>query len=311
MRISILVLGLFGATLPTTALADSRCVDNFLSGKADGVIDAETGQPIAILPYATAGYAVAGYSYTIDLGGGYAKPVEPPIEPPAPPVEPGFMDDLALVPNDAGATRLVFPGDGTGRLTGPQTDFTFTGVDPTGLFVDGDLIARGGSGTINGMRTTAVPDANGITLRLGSGFNTTRTRQVTATFANGVVLSTLVALDGGNTGGGFSADLSLSPNSLNVARLTFPGDGTGRLTGPGTDFTFTGVDASAFAFDGPLVARGGAGMLNGRQTSAVQLIDDVAGIVLTLSSGFNPTGTQTVRAQFADGSLLEAMVLRN
>jgi len=307
MRSALAPLALLA--LPAIAHADQKCADNFLSGNADSVIDAQTGVPINILPYAATGYAGAGYSYTIDLGGGgYGTPVDPPVEPP---VQPGFMDDLALAPNAAGATRLTFPGDGTARLTGPNTDFIFTGVDPTGLFVDGNLIARAGSGIINGEQTMAVVDANGIALTLGSGFNVTRTRGVDASFANGVVLDTIVQIGTSEPpAGGFTSDLRLQPNALGVTRLVFPGDGTARLIGPGTDFTFTGVDPSALAFDGPLVATGGSGTINGEATTAVQLIDDVATIVLTLSAGFNSTGTRNVSAQFANGARLDAIVER-
>lgn len=317
-----MLMRLFLATLtiaaaPTLVKASESCADNFLSGNAQYVIDAESGAPIVMLPYADGVYAGAGTSYTIDLGGGsgggsydYGKPVDPPPPPPPPPVEPEFMDDLALAPNAAGATRLVFPGNGTGRLTGPSTDFTFFGVDPTGLFVDRDLIARSGSGVINGQRTTAVVDANGVALSLGSGFNVTRTRGVNATFANGVVLDTIVQI-GRPPSGGFAADLMLEPNALGATRIVFGGDGTARLTGPGTDFIFTGVDASRLAVDGPLVARGGSGIVNGQATTAAPLIDDVANIVLTLGSGFNPTGTRPLRARFANGAMLEAIVARN
>ena len=302
--------------LPAIAVADESCVDNFLSGNAKYVLDAASGDPIVMLPYAATG---TGYtSYSVDLGGGsygggYGKPVDPPLPPmpPQPPVEPGFMDDLALAPNAAGATRLVFPGDGTGRLTGPNTDFTFTGVDPTGLFVDGDLIARGGFGTINGQQTEAVIDSNGVALSVGSGFNVTRTRGVNARFANGVVLDTRVLQpDQPTPPGGFSGNLMLEPNEVNATRLVFPGDGTGILTGIGTSVIFAGVDASGLARDAPVIARSGSGTVNGRAALAVSLFEDNGPVALTLSAGFNPTGTQTVTARFTTGAELQADVVR-
>jgi len=306
--------------IPTVAHADLGCTDNFLSGSAQYVIDAESGAPMVTLPYAAEGYGGVGPSYDIDLGGGgtYGQPVypplppEPPLPPVEPPVEPGFTDDLALAPNDAGATRLTFPGDGTGRLTGPNTDFTFTGVDPTGLFVDGDLIARGGSGVVNGRRTTAVVDASGIALRLGSGFNVTRTRGVNATFADGTVLNTVVQLvPVAPPSGSFAGDLMLQPNALGATRIVFDASGTARLTGPGIDVTFTGVDASALAFDGPVVASGGQGTIGGVMVTAVPIQGGFRNAVLTLGSGFNPTGTRALRAAFSNGAMLETTVLRN
>lgn len=313
--------------VPTVTHADETCAANFLGGTAKYVIDAATGSPMEYLPYAAPGYAGGGADYAIDLGGGgfYKPPVTPPpppVEPPQPlpvpfpppPVQPEFMDDLALAPNDAGATRLVFPGNGTGRLTGPNTDFIFTGVDPTGLFVDGDLIARGGSGLVNGQQTTAVPDASGATLRVGSGFNVTRTRGVNATFANGTVLRTVVLIGDpppSPGGGGFSADAMLTPNAIGATRLRFPGDGTAILTGPGTSVIFSGVDASGLARDAPVIARSGSGTVNGRAAVAVPLFDEGGPVVLTLSAGFNPTGTQAVRARFSTGAMLEAEVVRN
>ncbi len=295
--------------LPGIAHADLNCADNFLSGTAKGVIDAATGVPIAILPYAGTGYVGNGYDYAIDLGGGgyaYGKPVDP-LPPPPPP---GFTDDLALAPNDAGATRLVFPGDGTARLTGPNTDVTFQSVDPTGLFVDGDLVARGGTGIVNGRPTTAVPDAGGVTLRLGSGFNITRTRGVRARFADGTVLDTVVRAGGPPPATGFTGDLVLEPNALGATRIVFAGDGTARLTGPGTDVLFTGVDASALAFDGPVVALAGSGTVGGTVATAVPLPGQPRGAVLTLDSGFNPTGARTLRASFSTGAVLQATILR-
>jgi|GEM_PF-4096402 len=306
----------FCAAIP--AHADESCAANFLSGNAESVIDAETGAPIAILPYAATGYAGAGYAYTIDLGGGggvYGKPIDPPPPPPPPPpVEPDFMDDLALSANDAGATRLTFPGNGTARLTGPNTDFTFQGVDPTGLFGDRDLIARGGSGIVNGEQTTAVLDAGGVGLRLGSGFNVQRTRGVNARFANGVVLDTIVQLDAppppppGTPA--FVADLMLGANALGATRIVFMDDATARLTGPNIDFLFSGVDPSARAFDGPIIALRGQGLINGADINAVTLPGGFRNAVLELSSGFNSTGTQSLRAAFSDGSMLEAVIQR-
>ena len=300
--------------LPTMAHADV-CAANFLGGHAKHVIDAETGIPILTLPYAEPGYGGNGYDFTVDLGGGsygYGKPVAPPPPPPPlPPVEPGFSADLALAPNSIGATRLVLPGDGTGRLTGPTTDFTFTDVDASALAFDGDLVARGGSGLIGGLQTTAVPDTSGAVLRVGSGFNPTGTRSVRATFANGSVLDTTVARPGQPMPpDGFSGDLMLEPNALNAGRLVFPGDGTAILTGIGTSVIFAGVDASGLARDAPVIARSGSGTVNGMAALAEPLFDDNGPVVLTLSAGFNSTGTQAVNARFSTGAELQANVIR-
>ena len=327
MYMRLILTTLAFVAIPTIAAAQDRCSANFLSGNAKYVIDAASGNPMVMLPYAATGYAGNGYTnYTVDLGGGtygggYGKPVDPPVipppPPPPPPVEPGFTDDLALAPNDIGATRLIFPGDGTGQLTGPNTNFTFTGIDPTGLFVDGDLIARGGSGLIARSPTTAVPDASGAVLRVGSGFNPTGTRAVRATFANGAILDTTVLRPGQpeppmppTPPSGFSGDLMLEPNAVNATRLSFPGDGTAILIGTGTSVIFAGVDASGLAQDAPVIARSGSGTVNGLAALAVPLFDDNGPVVLTLSAGFNPTGTQAVNARFSTGAELQTNVIR-
>ena len=112
---------------------------------------------------------------------------------PEPPTNPDFIAFYALAPNDLGATSLEITGD-TAVLTGPNTDFTFTGIDPSGLAFDGPLIATGGSGTINGEQTTAVPLSpfGDAVLTIGSGFNPTGTQGVSAAFANGDTLNTTV-----------------------------------------------------------------------------------------------------------------------
>lgn len=122
---------------------------------------------------------------TVNFSGG--------IQPP-PPVDTGFQASFALEPNDLGATSLEI-SKGKAVLTGPDTNFTFTGVDPSGLAIDGPLIATGGAGTINGEQTTAVPlsEFGPAVLTVGSGFNLTGTQGVSAAFANGATLNTAVA----------------------------------------------------------------------------------------------------------------------
>lgn len=111
---------------------------------------------------------------------------------PPPPVDTGFTASFALEPNEIGATSLEI-SDGKAVLTGPETNFTFTGVDPSALAFDGPLIATGGSGTINGEETTAVAaDGGTAVLTVSSGFNISRTQFVNATFANGAILDTSV-----------------------------------------------------------------------------------------------------------------------
>lgn len=178
------------AAFPLLAQAGETCATNFLSGAAESVIDAQTGEPIALLPYAAVGYGGVGPDYAVTLGGdAYGKPIAPPPPPPQPPTG-GFMSDLTLQSNALGVTRLLFPGDGTARLTGPGTDFTFTGVDASALAFDGNLVARGGFGTLQGVMTTAVPIAgfgSDAVLSVSSGF-APGPRGVLAQFANGVRL---------------------------------------------------------------------------------------------------------------------------
>ncbi len=116
------------------------------------------------------------------------------VTPPEPPTDPGFVAFYDLNPNELGATSLNITGE-KAVLIGPGTNFTFTGVDPSGLAVDGPLIATGGSGTINGEETTAVPlsQFGDAVLTIGSGFNPTGTQPVSASFANGATLDTTVA----------------------------------------------------------------------------------------------------------------------
>ncbi len=116
------------------------------------------------------------------------------VTPPEPPSEPGFTALYELAPNALGVTSLSITGD-RAVLTGPGTNFTYTGVDPSGFAADGPLIATGGSGTINGEETTAVPVSQfgDAVLTIGSGFNPTGTQPVSAAFANGATLDTTVA----------------------------------------------------------------------------------------------------------------------
>ena len=116
------------------------------------------------------------------------------ITPPEPPTDPGFVAFYELQPNALGAQSLNITGD-TAVLEGPGTNFTFTGVDPSGLAFDGPITATGGSGTINGEETTAVPVSQfgDAVLTIGSGFNPTGTQPVSAAFANGATLDTTVA----------------------------------------------------------------------------------------------------------------------
>lgn len=99
---------------------------------------------------------------------------------------------------------------------------------------------------------------------------------------------------------------SLTPNDLGVTSLNITGD-TAVLTGPGTNFTFTGVDPSGIAADGPIIATGGSGTINGEETTAV-MVSPFGDAVLTIGSGFNPTGTQAVSAAFANGATLNTTV---
>ena len=116
------------------------------------------------------------------------------VTPPEPPTEPEFVAFYELAPNALGATALEITGD-QGVLIGPGTNFTFTGVDPSRIAADGPIIATGGSGTINGEETTAVPlsQFGDAVLTIGSGFNPTGTQPVSASFANGATLDTTVA----------------------------------------------------------------------------------------------------------------------
>ncbi len=107
---------------------------------------------------------------------------------------------------------------------------------------------------------------------------------------------------------GFEASLGLEPNDLGATSLEISG-GNAVLSGPGTDFTFTGVDASGLAADGPIIATGGSGTINGEETTAVAL-SPFGPAVLTIGSGFNPTGTQGVSALFANGATLDTTVTR-
>jgi len=112
---------------------------------------------------------------------------------PEPPAPNDFVVFYELTPNDLGATSLDVNGN-IATLRGPNTEFTFTGVDPSGIAADGPIIATGGSGTINGEETTAValsPFGDAV-LTIGSGFNPTGTQDVSAAFANGATLSATV-----------------------------------------------------------------------------------------------------------------------
>lgn len=109
----------------------------------------------------------------------------------------------------------------------------------------------------------------------------------------------------------FQATFNFEPNDLDVETLVINGD-TARLTGPDTDFTFTGVDASGLAVDRPIIATGGSGVLNGEDVTAVPLDNGPFsdGAVLTVGSGFNATGTQGVQAAFSNGEELNTTVAK-
>lgn len=231
--------------------------------------------------------------------------------PPKPPIGKG----LPLAPNDAGAESIIIGKDSV-RILGPDTDFTFT--DLTDMRpADGPLIARAGSGVINGQKTTAVPFGfGGAVFSLGSGFNPTGTQDVRAAFANGVKLDSEIVRDTKPPlppippkpplppiGKG----LPLGKNTIGAERIII-GPASVRIVGPNTDFTFTGLRDQR-PVDGPLTASAGSGVINGVKTTAVPLGRE--GIVFSLGSGFNPTGTQTVSAAFATGDRLDTVIMRN
>ena len=246
----------------------------------------------------------------------FSEPVAPP--PPPPPVGKG----QALGPNDAGAERIIIGPDSV-RIVGPNTDFTFTNLTDRRP-VDGPLTAAQGSGIINGVETTAVPigDSRSVVLSIGSGFNPTGTQGVNAAFASGVRLDTQILREDGPItppepptpplppAGG----LPLEPNSIGAERLIVS-PGSVRLIGPGTDFTFTGITDGRPA-DGPLTATGGSGTIQGVETTAVPLglsnpfDPGASAVVFSLGSGFNVTGTQGVRAAFANGAMLDTAIAR-
>ena len=244
-----------------------------------------------------------------------------PPEPPLPPTGKG----QPLAPNDAGAERIIVGPDSI-RIIGPSTDFTFTDLRDQRP-VDGPLTALAGSGIINGEQTTAVPLGFGdAVFSLGSGFNPTGTQAVQAAFANGVELNSQIVRPTGPTpipvpvppisepaplppvGG-----QRLGPNTVGAERIIVS-PGSVRIIGPNTDFTFTGIRDGRPA-DGPLTATAGSGIINGVQTTAVPLgssdpFQPDNGAVFSLSSGFNPTGTQTVMAAFATGDRLDTTILQ-
>ncbi len=100
---------------------------------------------------------------------------------------------------------------------------------------------------------------------------------------------------------------ALAPNDAGAERL-ITGPDSIRIVGPNTDFTFTGLTDNRPA-DGPLTAAQGSGIINGQQTTAVP-VDPFSGAVLTIGSGFNPTGTVDVDAAFANGVTLDTQVVR-
>lgn len=109
-------------------------------------------------------------------------------------------------------------------------------------------------------------------------------------------------------GTGFTASYQLAPNSIGATSLEIS-DGKAVLSGPDTNFTFTGVDPSALAADGPLIATGGSGVINGVETTALPL-SEFGPAVLNVSLGFNVTGTQFVSANFSNGAMLDTQVVR-
>lgn len=111
----------------------------------------------------------------------------------------------------------------------------------------------------------------------------------------------------GGDNSGFVVLVSLGSNSIGATSLSIEGD-TAVLSGPGTDFTFTGIDSSAASSGGPVTATGGSGTINGEQTTAVAL-PGAGGSVLLAGAGFSPTsGDQSITAVFANGDTLNADV---
>lgn len=189
------------------------------------------------------------------------------------------------------------------------------GDDKIALDGAGDKLVDGGVGNdvigLRGVPADYTVIRNGAdTLFIDPFGDTITARNVEDVFFQGADLT--LSLDALLTGEPVaSQSFVLSPNSIGAELFVITGD-TARLTGPGTDFTFTGVDTSALAFDGPIIATGGSGIIAGEQTTAINNLDDptAPGDVLLIGSGFNPTGTQEFIALFANGVFLETTVAR-
>ncbi len=194
----------------------------------------------------------------------------------------------------------ITTGQGDDRVRGGQGDDT---IAVTGT---GDKRINGGKGhdtlELKGQASDYAirSRANGATVYTAADGSRIVARNIeTVTFTGAVAPEP-------PDGGGFTASFALAPNALGATSLDISGD-TATLTGPDTDFTFTGVDASGIAADGPIIATGGSGTINGEETTAVAL-SPFGPAVLTIGSGFNPTGTQDVNAAFANGASLSTTV---
>ncbi len=213
-----------------TGLTDNRAADGPLTAsQGSGIINGEQTTAVAVGPFSDAVLSVgSGFNPTgtVDVDASFANgvtldtqivrtsgpapapnpapvpdPIPAPVPTPAPIPGPGPVQgsSLMLEANSIGAERIIV-GLSSVRLLGPGTDFTFTGITD-GRPADGPLTATAGSGTINGVETTAVslgnsnpfdPNASQVVFSLGSGFNATGFISVNAAFANGDRLQTSV-----------------------------------------------------------------------------------------------------------------------